>query len=161
VKLILVLLALSSSTFAQTGTLRGQVTDESGALVPAAKVTLTAADGSVKTTEADSRGAYIFAEIPAGDYSAIASAPQLSMLQPAAISIRSGSQTLNLQLKVAATTQQVTVKENAGPTVSTEASNSASALVLRGSDLDALSDDPEDLLADLQALAGPSGLQRR
>ena len=155
-KLILLLFALSSSIFAQTGTLRGQITDESGALVPAAKVTLTAADGSVKTTEADSRGAYIFAEIPAGDYSAIASAPQLSMLQPAAISIRSGSQTLNLQLKVAATTQQVTVKENAGPTVSTEASNNASALVLRGSDLDALSDDPEDLLADLQALAGPS-----
>src|SRR5262249_42093216 len=47
-------------------------------------------------------------------------------------------------------------QENGGPGVSTETSNNASALVLRGSDLDALSDDPNDLLADLQALAGPS-----
>ncbi len=46
--------------------------------------------------------------------------------------------------------------ENAGPTVSTEASNNASAMVLTGSDLDALSDNPDDLLADLQALAGPA-----
>ena len=29
-------------------------------------------------------------------------------------------------------------------------------VVLRGDDLDALSDDPDDLLSDLQALAGPS-----
>src|SRR5581483_6055022 len=40
--------------------------------------------------------------------------------------------------------------------VSTEASSNASAVVLRGDDLQALSDDPEDLATDLQALAGPS-----
>ena len=34
--------------------------------------------------------------------------------------------------------------------------NNASALVIRGDDLQALSDDPEDLAADLQALAGPA-----
>src|SRR6202011_5283846 len=34
--------------------------------------------------------------------------------------------------------------------------NNASATVIRGEDLQALSDDPEDLAADLQALAGPS-----
>jgi hypothetical protein len=149
-------LALSSPLFAQNGTLRGQVTDESGALVPAAKVTVTSSDGSAKTTDADNRGSYVFADIAAGNYNVTASAPQLSMPQPVAIAIRPGSQTLNLQLKVTSTTQQVTVAENAGPSVSTEASNNASALVLRGSDLDALSDDPEDLMADLQALAGPS-----
>ena len=43
-----------------------------------------------------------------------------------------------------------------GPSVSTDAANNASALVLQGDDLDALSDDPNDLQADLQALAGPS-----
>src|SRR5208283_205433 len=45
---------------------------------------------------------------------------------------------------------------NAGPTVSTAAANNASAVVLTGDDLDALADNPDDLLADLQALAGPS-----
>ena len=40
--------------------------------------------------------------------------------------------------------------------MSTDSSNNASALVLKGDDLAALSDDPDDLAADLQALAGPS-----
>src|SRR5581483_998738 len=73
-----------------------------------------------------------------------------------AVTIRAGSQSLNLQLKVAATTEHVTVSDETEPLISTSASNNASALVLRGSDLDALADDPEDLMADLQALAGPS-----
>src|SRR5213075_3338546 len=37
-----------------------------------------------------------------------------------------------------------------------DSSNNASAVVLRGADLDALSDNPNDLAADLQALAGPA-----
>src|SRR3954451_20629043 len=52
--------------------------------------------------------------------------------------------------------QQTTVQENTNISVSTESANNASALVLRGKDLESLADDPEDLGADLQALAGPS-----
>ena len=70
--------------------------------------------------------------------------------------MRPGIQTLNLQLDVVATTQHVVVQENTGPTVTTDPSNNAGALVLRGDDLQALSDDPDDLASDLQALAGPS-----
>ena len=48
-KLALILaLTLTPAVFAQTATLRGQVADDSGALVPGAKVTLTAPDGVVK-----------------------------------------------------------------------------------------------------------------
>src|SRR6202021_2141182 len=64
--------------------------------------------------------------------------------------------TLNLRLEVVSATQQLTVRSDAGPRVSTDASSNASALVLTGADLQALSDDPEDLQADLQALAGPA-----
>ncbi len=64
--------------------------------------------------------------------------------------------TVDLQLAVAAEKQEVTVQENAGPQVSVDPSQNAGALVLRGADLQALSDDPDDLQADLQALAGPS-----
>ena len=46
--------------------------------------------------------------------------------------------------------------EESPPAVGTDASANASATILRGADLEALSDTPEDLLADLQALAGPS-----
>ena len=40
--------------------------------------------------------------------------------------------------------------------MSADAANNASSLILRGDDLQALADDPEDLQADLMALAGPS-----
>jgi len=39
--------------------------------------------------------------------------------------------------------------------VDVDPSNNASALILKGADLDMLSDDPDDLASDLQALAGP------
>jgi len=155
-KIISIFLLLTPAVFAQTTSLRGQVTDESGALVPGAKVTLVAPDGIAKTAIADGQGRYSFPPLTPGNYTVYASAPDLTTPQPAKILLRSGPQTLNLQLKVASTMQQVTVQENGGPSVSTESSNNASALVLRGEDLQALSDDPDDLMADLQALAGPA-----
>jgi len=48
------------------------------------------------------------------------------------------------------------VQDDAGPSVSVEAANNASATIIRGKDLDALSDDPQDLAGDLAALAGPA-----
>jgi hypothetical protein len=55
---------------------------------------------------------------------------------------------------VAATTQEVTVADTMQLDV--EPANNASALVLKGDDLSSLSDDPDDLTEDLQALAGPA-----
>ncbi len=143
------------SLFAQNATLRGQVTDQSGAVVPAATITLTDAKGLAKTTSADNNGAWSFAGLAPGNYGVQASAPQLA-LAPARISLKAGVQTLNLQLKVASLVEKLTVADNAGPTVSTAAANNASAVVLTGDALNALADNPDDLLADLQALAGPA-----
>jgi hypothetical protein len=153
----LLALAVGPSVFAQTAaTLRGQVADDSGALVPGAKVTLAAPDGVVKVAFSDNNGSYLFAGLAAGDYQLIGSAPDLTMLQPLAVSLHTGIQTVNLQLKLVGTAEHVTVQENAGPAVSTDTASNASAVVLRGDDLQALSDDPDDLAADLQALAGPA-----
>ena len=154
--ILLTLLLAACPLVAQTAVLHGQVTDESGAIIPGAKVTLNGPLGLVRTVNCGSDGSYSFAGLPPGNYAVQASAPDLAMAQPVKVALSGGTQTLNLQLKVASTVQQVTVQENAGPSVSPEAANNASALVLRGEDLDALSDDPEDLQADLQALAGPS-----
>jgi hypothetical protein len=150
------ILSITSPALGQTSILRGLTTDESGALIPGATVMIAGTNGVVKTAQADDRGAYSVAGLTPGDYTVRATAPQLATTQAIVISLKAGSQTLNLQLKVVATAERVTVEEHAGPTVSTDAGNNASALVLRGDDLQALSDDPEDLLADLQALAGPS-----
>jgi hypothetical protein len=152
--IVVALMALPA--FAQTAILRGQVTDESGAVIPAAKITLSGPGGLSRFTVADNDGTYSFAGLPPGAYTVLASAPELTLREPANVSLSSGAQILNLMLNVVAEKQQVTVQENIGPTISTDAANNASAIVLRGADLDALSDDPDDLAADLQALAGPA-----
>ncbi|HLK65942.1 MAG TPA: carboxypeptidase regulatory-like domain-containing protein [Bryobacteraceae bacterium] len=141
---------------AQTGALRGQITDQSGAIVTGATVVLTGPDQKSSLTTTDSNGSYSFPALAPGNYTIQASAAQLALPQPAKVSVKAATQTLNLQLRVVSVTQRVTVQDTAGPSVSTAASNNASAVVLTGDDLQALSDDPDDLLADLQALAGPA-----
>ncbi len=59
-------------------------------------------------------------------------------------------------MKVITTTQRVTVAEETGASLALDSAANASGLILRGADLDALSDDPTDLMADLLALAGPA-----
>ena len=146
----------SLPAFAQTATLRGVVSDESGAVVPAARVTLVGASGPARTAIAAADGSYSFANLAPGAYSLEIAAPDLQLAQPARITLKPGVNTFHVQLRVAATTQQVTVRDNPGREVSADPANNASALVLRGDDLQALADSPEDLEADLQALAGPS-----
>lgn len=152
----LVLLSEAISASGQDATLQGQVTDESGAVIPGAVVTTNGPSGFIKTTTAGNDGRYLFIGLRPGNYSVKASAPGLFLPSPIQLSINSGVQVLNLQLKVEASRQEVTVQENTGPAVSTDPSNNATALTIKSEDLQALADDPEDLAADLQALAGPS-----
>src|SRR3954469_8589947 len=64
---------------AQAATLRGQVTDESGAVVPGAKVVLSGPGKLSKTTTAGSDGSYSFADLPLGNYTVHATAPSLAL----------------------------------------------------------------------------------
>ena len=158
---IIVLLAFtctnpSLAQVIQRGSLRGQITDESGAFTSGVDVTLTGPSSLVQSTTTAADGSYSFTDLPPGDYTVQAVAPQLVLAEPAKISLKGGVQTLNLRLRVASLEQSVTVQESLGPAVSTDPSNNAGALVLQGNDLEALADDPDDLAADLQALAGPS-----
>ena len=153
---LFVLLAAAESILAQTATLRGVVADESGAIIPKANVVINGPGGLTNTVLAGDDGSYTFTGLTPGNYTVEAAAPELTLPEPQKISLGAGVQTLNLRLRVASTAQQVTVQENAGPAVSTDPTNNAGALTLRGDDLQALSDDLDDLAADLQALAGPS-----
>jgi hypothetical protein len=147
-------LAAPASLLAQSATLSGVVTDGSGAVVPSAKVTLGGQHGDAKTETSNGHGAFTFTNLAPGSYTIQASAPQLT-LAPTGINLVSGINSRDLQLSIAAVVESVNVDQDAAP-VASEASANASAMVLQGQDLDALSDDPEDLMTDLQALAGPS-----
>lgn len=151
-----VVMILSRSAFAQTASLRGVVTDPSGGVVPGASVTARGPSTS-RTARSNDQGTYSFSGLPPGSYVVKVSAPGLSLAQPTTIELKAASQTLNFELQVASQQDEVTVGDTAaGQTVSTDANNNASALVLKGDDLQALADNPDDLAADLQALAGPS-----
>jgi hypothetical protein len=65
-----------------------------------------------------------------------------------------GIQTLNVRLEIQGQTSKVTISENAG--LSVDPSQNAGQLILKGSELDSLSDDLEDLSNELQMLAGPA-----
>jgi hypothetical protein len=155
-RLLFLSLLLGPNLLAQVATLRGHVTDESGALIPGAAVKLSGVDGATRTTTTDDKGTYTFAGVPPGSYSVAASAPQLTQSQAAKVTLRAGTQILNLALKVASLSEKVTVQDKSTGALSTDSSSNASAVVLSGTELDSLSDDPDDLAADLQALAGPS-----
>ena len=63
------------------------------------------------------------------------------------------AQSLDFPLVLASTAETITVQDSAH--VEADPSSNADAVVLRGKELDSLSDDPDDLAADLAALAGP------
>ncbi|HYL36782.1 MAG TPA: carboxypeptidase-like regulatory domain-containing protein [Bryobacteraceae bacterium] len=159
-RLLLLLLTLAAALYGQppSGTLHGVITDESGAVVPGARVTISNAAGPVKSAASRNDGSYSITGLTPGNYFVQASSPGLAQNEPANADFSGGLQSveLNLQLRVSLEKQEVTVQENPGPSVSVDPAQNAGALVLRGADLDSLSDDPDDLQADLQALAGPS-----
>ena len=147
---------LASPAYSQSASIRGLVMDESEAIVPGSQVLLTGASKFSRMATVGADGQYSFTSVPPGDYTIQSSAPGLALREPVHVTLKPGAQTVNLKLFVAAEKQQLTVEENAGLSVSTEAAANASAIVLRGADLDALSDNPDDLAADLAALAGPA-----
>ena len=154
--LILPFLHAIDVAYAQTASLHGRVTDESGAVVPSATVSLISGQTAAKSTIADGLGAYSFSGLPIGKCRVQASAPELWQPEPLSIVLKPGDQALDLVLHVAVKTQRIVVQADTGPALGTDQASNANSVVLEGAALDALSDDPDDLQADLQALAGPS-----
>ena len=138
------------------GSLRGQVADPSGAVIPQASLTVTSAAGVSFTGTSDPTGQYLIPGLPAGQYTVTVQAPGFSSFTSPAIGIAAGqSQRLNVSLSIQMEQQQVQVSGDT-PGVSVDPDSNVSAVVLTGKDLDALSDDPDELSNELTALAGPA-----
>jgi len=138
-----------------TGTLQGRVLDPSGAVIPQAQVNVTSPAGKTVSTAADAAGSYQVRGLAAGDYTVNATTPGFAPFT-ATVTVAPGqSKTLNIAMQIEAEKQQVQVEADA-PTVDTSPDQNANAVVLKGKDLDALSDDPDELESQLQALAGPA-----
>jgi len=140
-----------------TGTLRGHITDPTGALIPGATVTVTtSAGGAVKSATADSAGAYSVSGLAPGGYIIKAAYTGFATFSSPTIQLAAGqSKRVDISMAVEAEQQSVTVTDET-PQVNVEAGGNASAIVIKGKDLEALSDDPDELSNELTALAGPS-----
>jgi hypothetical protein len=135
------------------GTLRGLITDEFGAAIVAVSVTLTDATGVQKKTTTNGEGVYTFAGLAPGAYKLQAIATGFTPSDEKEVEIKAGRQSEDITLKVALIVDSVTVAQTP---ISTDAGNNANQTLIAGKDLDALPDDPDELAAALQALAGPS-----
>jgi hypothetical protein len=149
-------LAIAQATPA-TGTVKGQVTDSSGSAIPGADVTISSGKTFTRSFSTDETGSFNAPGLAPGSYSVVINKFGFAPFTSKPVPVAAGKiQTLTVPLDLQASKQEVTVTSDAVGTVSVDPSANASQLVLKGADLDALPDDPDDLAADLQALAGPA-----
>src|SRR5437016_3665894 len=141
----------------QPATLRGRITDEFGGVIVGASVAVVDAAGvEKKTAKTNGDGLFTIAGLAPGKYTVRATAAGFATYENAGVDLTTArSSQLDITLKVTIEQQKVTVSADSGG-VNTEPDSNLGAVVLRGSDLEALPDDPDDLAAALQALAGPS-----
>ncbi len=145
-----------TATVAVTGTLRGQVADPSGAVIPQASLTVTSAAGASRIGTSDATGQYAIPGLAPGQYTVTVQAAGFSSFTSPPVRIAAGqTQHLDISLTIQMEQQQVQVSGDT-PGVSVDPDNNVSAVVLTGKDLDALSDDPDELSNELTALAGPA-----
>jgi hypothetical protein len=137
------------------GSLKGVVTDPSGAAVPKATVTVSGPNNTVKVAETNDNGEYNIPGLPAGKYTIRIIATGFTLLEKPNVDIAAARPTqMDAKLVVEVSKQEVTVTDT--QQVELDPAKNAGALVLKETDLDMLSDDPDDLQAELLALAGPA-----
>ena len=157
--LICALATLLAQGQTRTGSLHGSVTDPSGAAVVGADVQLTGPDGATLTTKSGKDGTYIFRNLVPGKYTLKSQSKGFALYEVDDLEVAAGqSAKADVALSILVEQQNLNVTEQGAGAGALDISNDSNAtqIVLKGKDLDALPDDPDDLAADLQALAGPS-----
>jgi hypothetical protein len=139
-----------------SGGLRGVVSDPSGGVIAKAAVRLINANGASSDIATNRDGYYEFKGLVAGTYTVTAVAKGFAIFTKEDVQIIAGQiQQLNIGLLIQIEEQKVEVTDS--PTkLDVDPSNNAGMVVLKGQELEALSDDPDELQSELQALAGPS-----
>src|ERR1043165_1879055 len=110
VTLILIFAAALVAAQQTRATLRGLITDELGAAIVGANVTLTDATGVQKKTTTNGEGVYTLAGLAPGKYSLQATAPGFATSEAKDVDITSARQSVDVTLKVTIE-EKVTVAE--------------------------------------------------
>ncbi|MHB1936092.1 MAG: TonB-dependent receptor [Acidobacteriaceae bacterium] len=149
--------AIAQTTTRSTGSVYGHVLDPSGAVIPGATVTVTSAVTKTNTTATSNGvGTYQIHGLAPGQYDITVDAEGFAIFTATGVQVAPGHLAqINAALTLESEQQDVQVNAE-GPAIDTTPSSNANAVVLKGKDLHALSDDPDELTNQLQALAGPS-----
>ena len=141
----------------QAGTsVHGVVTDPDDAVIPGATVTLTPAKGKAVVVQSGSDGAFTAPGVAPGVYTVTATMNGFATFVREAVRVPAGqSLALNIKMSLQVESQEVQVTAQ-NQQVSVDSDSNASSTVIKGKDLDALSDDPDELSSELSALAGPA-----
>lgn len=154
--LICLLVAVLPAVAQAPATLSGKVVDQTGAVIPQATVTVTAAGGQQSTATTDQGGGFEIPALAPGTYRVSAAAKGFATFSKPGVELVAGQkQTLNLALQVQVQEEKVNV-EAEGTQLDVGSASNASSMVIKGKDLESLSDDPDELQSELQALAGPA-----
>ena len=107
--LLLPVMLLSQGYF---GTVSGELTDSSGAVVQGAKVTLTdQAKGFTSTATSDAAGHYLFAAVPPGSYTVLVEMQGFQKAETTNVKVNVSENAIaNLRLQIATTTQSIVVE---------------------------------------------------
>ena len=146
--------APSTSATSAAATIRGTVADPDDAEIPGAAITLTG-PGRPITTTSQPDGTYTLRTVPPGTYSLTITMPGFATFVRQGIRVAAAPLTINAKLAIQNAEQTVNVTATQAA-VSVDQDANASATILTGKDLDALSDDPDELSSELSALAGPA-----
>jgi hypothetical protein len=148
--------SLLLATFAEAQalyTISGRVKDQQDAVIPGAQVVLRGMGGEQRA-QSNEEGSYRLVNLKPGKYTIRTTLQGFGKYEkPIEVA---GNLTYDITLVVALENQEVDVTDDERGKVGVDPTQNAGALVLKGADLDALSDDPDQLAEDLQALAGPS-----
>ena len=147
-----------SSGAGSTATVKGTVADPDSAVIPGATVTLTPVGkgGRAIIVKSQGDGSYTLQNVPAGTYSETVTMLGFASFVKLGVKVVAGQAlTIDAKMAIQQQNQQVNVTAE-GTTLSTDPDSNASSTVIKGKDLDALSDDPDELSSELTALAGPA-----
>jgi hypothetical protein len=143
-------------------TLRVTVLDQSGAIIPSARVTLQPVEpaGDPREAMTDERGEAAFAGLPAGRYAVRAEFAGFEPRQIEDLRLRVGATARReLRLPIARHAEDVQVGQD-GRERALDPRSGAFASVLSKDQIDALPDDPDEMEAALKEMAGPGAVIR-
>ncbi|MGA9983508.1 MAG: carboxypeptidase regulatory-like domain-containing protein, partial [Acidobacteriaceae bacterium] len=145
----------SSAPSQPTGSIAGSIIDPTGAVIPNATITATLAGSASPapiTTTSNGQGSFTLAAVPPGVYIVEARSPGFRLARLQHVTVQAGkAQRITLTLPLEVQQQQVTVNANQ---LDSSPDKNGDAIILKGSDLEALPDDPDELTEQLQAIAG-------